>query len=92
MSFPEDANSDSASGSSEDASSVDGLWQPDQLCQETDSMSVAESDVRRSARRRLLMACAVSLVFMTGEVIGKMEKNVVITDFSLPQVYQILYE
>ncbi|XP_049918300.1 zinc transporter 2-like [Epinephelus moara] len=70
MSFPEDTNSDSASESSEDASSVDGLWQPDQLCQQTDSMSVAESDVRRSARRRLLMACAVSLVFMTGEVIG----------------------
>nr|XP_033499353.1 zinc transporter 2-like [Epinephelus lanceolatus] len=70
MSFPEDTNSDSASESSEDASSVDGLWQPDQLCQQTDSMSVAESDVRRSARRRLLMACAVSLVFVTGEVIG----------------------
>uniref|UniRef100_A0A8C9ZDV9 Probable proton-coupled zinc antiporter SLC30A3 n=1 Tax=Sander lucioperca TaxID=283035 RepID=A0A8C9ZDV9_SANLU len=50
--------------------SMDGLWQPDQLCQEIDSMSVAESDHRRLARRKLFMACAISLVFMTGEVIG----------------------
>ncbi|XP_037652099.1 zinc transporter 2-like [Sebastes umbrosus] len=64
-SSPEDRCSDSAS-----ESSVDGLWQPDLLCQETDSMSPAESDARRSARRKLFMACAVSLVFMTGEVIG----------------------
>uniref|UniRef100_A0A671WA84 Probable proton-coupled zinc antiporter SLC30A3 n=2 Tax=Sparus aurata TaxID=8175 RepID=A0A671WA84_SPAAU len=50
---------------------VDGLWQPDwRLCRETDSMSGAESDTRRLARRKLYVACAVSLVFMTGEVIG----------------------
>ncbi|XP_039642563.1 zinc transporter 2-like isoform X2 [Perca fluviatilis] len=69
-SSPEDRRSDSLSESSEDGSSMDGLWQPDRLCQETDSMSAAESDHRRLARRKLLMACAVSLVFMTGEVIG----------------------
>ncbi|XP_031165650.1 zinc transporter 2-like [Sander lucioperca] len=69
-SSPEDRCSDSLSESSEDGSSMDGLWQPDQLCQEIDSMSVAESDHRRLARRKLFMACAISLVFMTGEVIG----------------------
>uniref|UniRef100_A0A8C4IFP0 Probable proton-coupled zinc antiporter SLC30A3 n=1 Tax=Dicentrarchus labrax TaxID=13489 RepID=A0A8C4IFP0_DICLA len=36
----------------------------------TDTMSEAESVARRSARRKLFVACAVSLVFMTGEVIG----------------------
>ncbi|XP_078134232.1 proton-coupled zinc antiporter SLC30A2-like [Sander vitreus] len=69
-SSPEDRCSDSLSESSEDGSSMDGLWQPDRLCQEIDSMSAAESDHRRLARRKLFMACAVSLVFMTGEVIG----------------------
>uniref|UniRef100_A0A8C3AEJ6 Probable proton-coupled zinc antiporter SLC30A3 n=1 Tax=Cyclopterus lumpus TaxID=8103 RepID=A0A8C3AEJ6_CYCLU len=33
-------------------------------------MSAAESEVRRSARRKLYLACAVCLVFMTGEVVG----------------------
>ncbi|XP_054470218.1 proton-coupled zinc antiporter SLC30A2-like [Anoplopoma fimbria] len=69
-SSPEDRYSDSASESSEDVSSEDGLWQPDRLCQETSSTSAAESDQRRLARRKLFMACAVSLVFMTGEVVG----------------------
>ncbi|XP_068577954.1 proton-coupled zinc antiporter SLC30A2-like isoform X2 [Cebidichthys violaceus] len=69
-SSPEDKYSDSASKSSEDASSVDGLWQPDRLCQEAGSMSAAERDERRLARRKLYVACAVSLVFMTGEVVG----------------------
>ncbi|XP_071353587.1 proton-coupled zinc antiporter SLC30A2-like [Trachinotus anak] len=69
-SLPEGKYSDSGSEFSEDASSVDGLWQPDRLCQETDTVSAAESDVRRLARRKLYIACAVSLVFMTGEVIG----------------------
>ncbi|KAK9534045.1 hypothetical protein VZT92_009120 [Zoarces viviparus] len=69
-SSPEDRYSDSASESSEDASSVDGLWQPDRLCQEAGSMSAAERDERRLARRKLYAACAVSLVFMTGEVVG----------------------
>ncbi|XP_023276773.1 zinc transporter 2-like [Seriola lalandi dorsalis] len=69
-SSPEEKYSDSGSGFSEDASSVDGLWQPDRLCQETDAVSAAESDARRLARRKLYIACAVSLVFMTGEVIG----------------------
>uniref|UniRef100_A0A8C4IFS0 Cation efflux protein transmembrane domain-containing protein n=1 Tax=Dicentrarchus labrax TaxID=13489 RepID=A0A8C4IFS0_DICLA len=62
--------SDSASEWSDGGSSVDGLRQPEQLCQETDTMSEAESVARRSARRKLFVACAVSLVFMTGEVIG----------------------
>ncbi|XP_068436666.1 proton-coupled zinc antiporter SLC30A2-like [Clinocottus analis] len=67
---PEDGHSDSASESSEDASSVDGLWQPERLCQETASASAEESGERRLARRKLLVAAAVSLVFMTGEVLG----------------------
>ncbi|KAM9341097.1 proton-coupled zinc antiporter SLC30A2-like [Symphorus nematophorus] len=69
-SSPEEKHSDSSSEFSEDASSVDGLWQPEWCCQETNAMMGAESDTRRSARRRLYFACAVSLVFMTGEVIG----------------------
>ncbi|KAM8914416.1 proton-coupled zinc antiporter SLC30A2-like [Spinachia spinachia] len=67
---PEDKYSDSASESSEDASSVDGLWRPERLCQETVFMSPAERDQRRLAGRKLFVAAAVSLVFMAGEVIG----------------------
>ncbi|XP_044022684.1 zinc transporter 2-like isoform X2 [Siniperca chuatsi] len=69
-SSPEENYSDSSSELSEDASGVDGLRRSDQLCQETDTMSGAERDARRLARRKLLIACAVSFVFMTGEVIG----------------------
>nr|XP_046268799.1 zinc transporter 2-like isoform X2 [Scatophagus argus] len=61
-SSPEERHSDS-----EDVSGVDDPWR---LCQETDSTSGAESDARRLARRKLYVACAVSLVFVTGEVIG----------------------
>lgn len=67
-SFPEEKYSDSEL--SEDVSSVDALWTPEGLCQETNTTSAAESDARRLARRKLYMACTVSLVFMTGEVIG----------------------
>ncbi|TKS87026.1 Zinc transporter 2 [Collichthys lucidus] len=67
---PDEKCSDSSSELSEDASSVDGLWQPERLCQETDATSGAETDARRLARRKLYIACAVSIVFMTGEVIG----------------------
>lgn len=70
---PEDKHWDSEF--SDDASSVDGLWQPERLCREINAMSGAESDTRRSARRKLIAACAVSLVFMTGEVIGEMIIN-----------------
>ncbi|XP_038585127.1 zinc transporter 2-like [Micropterus salmoides] len=69
-SSPGENDSDSPSDFSEDASSVEGLGQPDWLCQETNVMLRAESDARCLARRKLLIACAVSLVFMTGEVIG----------------------
>uniref|UniRef100_A0A672HK56 Probable proton-coupled zinc antiporter SLC30A3 n=1 Tax=Salarias fasciatus TaxID=181472 RepID=A0A672HK56_SALFA len=54
----------------DEASSVDGLWESEWVCHESESMSGAERDARRRARRKLLFACAVSLVFMTGEVIG----------------------
>lgn len=89
-SSPEENYSDSASEFSEDASSVDGLWQPDRLCRETDSMSEAESDARRLARRKLFVACAVSLVFMAGEVIGEMKKHRH-NWFHLSQMYQSLW-
>lgn len=74
MGSPEEKYLDTASDVSEEASSVDGLWQPDRLCKETNLMSAAESDTRRLARRKLFIACAVSLVFMTGEVIGERKK------------------
>ncbi|KAM7376246.1 hypothetical protein PAMP_005989 [Pampus punctatissimus] len=68
ISSPEEKYSDSEV--SEDASSVVGLWQPEQFCHETDFMSKTQGDERRLAGRKLVVACAVSLVFMTGEVIG----------------------
>uniref|UniRef100_A0A3P8SSR7 Probable proton-coupled zinc antiporter SLC30A3 n=1 Tax=Amphiprion percula TaxID=161767 RepID=A0A3P8SSR7_AMPPE len=58
----------SGSEFSEETSSVDGSWESDWFCQETTGMS--ESQTRRSARKKLYVACAVSLVFMTGELIG----------------------
>lgn len=76
--------SDSASEWSDEASSVDGLWQTDRLCQETDLTSGdAQSDTRRLARRKLFLACVVSFVFMTGEVIGKRDNH------HSPQMFQI---
>lgn len=76
--------SDSASEQSDDASSVDVLWQPDRLCRETDLTSGAQSDTRRLARRKLFIACAISFVFMTGEVIGKTNNH------HFPQIFKIL--
>lgn len=70
MNSPEDKYSDSEF--SDSASSVDSLWQPNRLCQDINTMSGTENDARRLARRKLFIACAVSLVFMTGEVIGEM--------------------
>ncbi|XP_056914681.1 proton-coupled zinc antiporter SLC30A2-like [Takifugu flavidus] len=67
---PQETCSDSASQLSEGASDVGDLWWSDQLCQQTVSTSGPESDVRRRARRKLCIACAMSLVFMTGELIG----------------------
>ncbi|XP_067336416.1 proton-coupled zinc antiporter SLC30A2-like [Channa argus] len=64
----EDRYSDSEH--SEDASGVDGLWQPECFCQEGSTMSETERDTRRLARKKLFLACAVSLVFMIGEAIG----------------------
>ncbi|XP_041828410.1 zinc transporter 2-like isoform X2 [Melanotaenia boesemani] len=68
MSSPEERYSDSES--SDDVSSVAGVRQSEWLCQEMQDISEAESGVKRVARKKLLIACAVSLVFMTGEVIG----------------------
>uniref|UniRef100_H2SRN1 Probable proton-coupled zinc antiporter SLC30A3 n=1 Tax=Takifugu rubripes TaxID=31033 RepID=H2SRN1_TAKRU len=67
---PQETCSDSASQLSEGASDVGDLWWSDQLCQQTVSTSGPESDARRRARRKLCIACAMSLVFMTGELIG----------------------
>ncbi|XP_034531367.1 zinc transporter 2-like [Notolabrus celidotus] len=70
-SSPGERYSDSASSEfSDDVSSMDGLWQPERLCPETDTVSGAEGDVRRLARRKLSIACFISLIFMIGEVIG----------------------
>lgn len=67
--------SDSASELSEGASDVGELWRSDRLCQQTVSTSGPERDVRRRARRKLCIACAMSLVFMTGELIGQQKKK-----------------
>ncbi|AWP16139.1 putative zinc transporter 2-like [Scophthalmus maximus] len=48
----------------DDASSALALCQPD------DATSAAERDARLVARRKLFIACALTLVFMIGEVIG----------------------
>ncbi|XP_028250781.1 zinc transporter 2-like isoform X2 [Parambassis ranga] len=56
---------------SDEASGVDV---PEWLCWETGTMLGTESDTRHRARRKLLIAAAVSLVFMTGEVIGKLHE------------------
>ncbi|KAM3871176.1 zinc transporter 2 [Diretmus argenteus] len=51
-------------------SSADSLCQSDRHCHEKEETSWVESDERRLAKHKLFMACAVSLVFMVGEVIG----------------------
>ncbi|KAK5858018.1 hypothetical protein PBY51_011219 [Eleginops maclovinus] len=61
-SSPEDRCSDSDSG-------ADDPGFPSRFCRDSDSLP-EESVARRSARRKLIMAAAVSLLFMTGEVVG----------------------
>lgn len=69
----EEKSSDSSSEWSEDVSSLVGLRQHEQLCQVTGSVSEVDGDTRRLARRKLLIACGISLIFMMGEVIGERE-------------------
>lgn len=69
----EEKSSDSSSEWSEDVSSLVGLRQHEQLCQVTGSVSEVDGDTRRLARRKLLIACGISLLFMMGEVIGERE-------------------
>lgn len=45
-----------------------------ELCQEKHILRT-ELEARRVARRKLLMACVVSLIFMTGEMIGKVKNT-----------------
>lgn len=59
-------------------SDEEDLHQSDSCCHEPDEPSRADGDGKHLARRKLLIACAVSLVFMIGEVIGKMT-NVCLT-------------
>ncbi|XP_075879517.1 proton-coupled zinc antiporter SLC30A2-like [Nelusetta ayraudi] len=66
----EEKSSDSSSEWSEDVSSLVGLRQHEQLCQVTGSVSEVDGDTRRLARRKLVIACGISLLFMMGEVIG----------------------
>lgn len=53
-----------------DASSADGLLQPIH-CHENDRIPWTESREKQLAKRKLIIASAVSLTFMVGEVIGK---------------------
>lgn len=69
----EEKSSDSSSEWSEDVSSLVGLRQHEQLCRVTGSVSEVDGDARRLARRKLLIACGISLLFMMGEVIGERE-------------------
>ncbi|KAK5886999.1 hypothetical protein CesoFtcFv8_017976 [Champsocephalus esox] len=62
-SSPEPRCSDPESGADEDA----GF--PSRFCRDSDTLP-EESAARRSARKKLIMAAVVSLVFMTGEVVG----------------------
>lgn len=78
MGSPEEKYLDTASELSEEASGLDGLWQPDRLCKETNLMSGAESARRSLARKKLVVACVVSLVFMIGEVIGERKKKKIV--------------
>ncbi|KAM9842542.1 proton-coupled zinc antiporter SLC30A2-like [Aulostomus maculatus] len=61
---PENQSSD------RDPSRVDDQERPDWLCQQLDGTSASGSDGKRLARKKLLVAGAISLVFMVGEVIG----------------------
>ncbi|XP_069391731.1 proton-coupled zinc antiporter SLC30A2-like isoform X2 [Paralichthys olivaceus] len=69
----EEKYSESRSDILDDASSSLDLWKTDQthrLCQETGTVPAADSDAQRLARRKLFIACALTLVFMIGEVVG----------------------
>nr|XP_019953550.1 PREDICTED: zinc transporter 2-like [Paralichthys olivaceus] len=69
----EEKYSESRSDILDDASSSLDLWQTDQthrLCQETGTVPAADSDAQRLARRKLFIACTLTLVFMIGEVVG----------------------
>lgn len=52
---------------------MEKLWQHEWPFQEADTMLGAEKDTRRLARKQLFIACALSLMFMTGELIGEMK-------------------
>ncbi|XP_017277006.2 zinc transporter 2-like [Kryptolebias marmoratus] len=54
----------------EDSEDSEDSLRLSELCQEMDNASRAEREARRAARKKLFIACAVSLVFMTGKVIG----------------------
>lgn len=73
---PQGQSSDSPSEWSEDMSGPAGLRQHEQLCQVTGSVSEINGSTRRLARRKLLVACGISLVFMIGELIGERETKV----------------
>ncbi|XP_069567801.1 proton-coupled zinc antiporter SLC30A2-like [Brachyistius frenatus] len=67
---PLEKETTSNSRSSDGDSSVDDLLGPEWFCRVEDATSGADGDTRRVARKKLFIAGAVSLVFMTTEVIG----------------------
>ncbi|XP_061896779.1 proton-coupled zinc antiporter SLC30A2-like [Entelurus aequoreus] len=57
--------------SDSDTSPSDDTWEPAWTCGgEPDVAAANESDARRTAGRKLLVALAISLIFMIGEVVG----------------------
>lgn len=54
-----------------DAPGPEDTRQPSDHCHENDRTSWTECREKQLAKKKLIIACAVSLVFMVGEVIGK---------------------
>ena len=55
----------------EDTPSTVDAWQPTAHCHGNDRIPWTRRNEKQVAKRKLMITCAVSLIFMVGEVIGK---------------------
>lgn len=69
---------ESASELSPSGSDEDEPWRWDRFCRQAASTPEPDRDARLRARRKLCIACGVSLVFMAGEMMGEQKSNLVI--------------
>lgn len=69
---------ESASELSPSGSDEDEPWRWDRFCRQAASAPEPDRDARLRARRKLCIACGVSLVFMAGEMMGEQKSNLVI--------------